>query len=249
MATTDRFFSIMLPIGGITDTATVNSGYQTGSSYAFNIAITGANRLILISVSMLSVIGSSVTSIDVGGSAASLQRAKSSAAGAIRVEIWKLVAPPTGASVTITVTLSTTLASAASATVFNNVDQSTPIEASNDATATNAGAADATVDLTTISANAWVYDDVATSDTAITVGAGQLQRTNITGAAGSGASSTEAPVATPGSVTMSWTNVAALATWTIVAVALKPFVASASTTGNDWPGFQIRGFWSWRFSS
>ena len=203
--------------------AASNSGYQTASTYSWAThRTTGSNLLLLVGVSMLSVAGSSVSSITYDGNALSLVRVRTSATGTIRVEIWKLVAPATGVK-TIAVTLSAALDSIASASTFTGVDQTTPTEADNDNSATNGiDAADATVDVTTIADNDWVFDCVATDDTAITVGAGQTSRTNVTGTLGSGATSTEGPKTPAGVVTMSWTDIAALQTWTTVGVAVRP---------------------------
>lgn len=211
---------------GISVDASSNSGYQTSqSTYTWNHTCTGADRYLRVGISMLSVLGSSVSSITYNGIAMSLLRAKASASGAVRAEMWELIAPATGTN-TIAVTLSTALDSIGTAVSFNGVHQTSPSEASNDASATNVGAADATVNVTTVADNAWVSDVVASDDTAITVGAGQTQRANITGTLGSGAESTEGPKSPAGSVTMSWSNVGALATWTIVAAAIRPTAAS-----------------------
>lgn len=209
------------------DTST-NSGYQTAqSSYSWSHTCSGNNRYLTVGISMLSVGGSSVSSITYNGVALSLIKAQASVSGAVRAELWGLVAPVSG-SHTITVTLSASLDSIGGAISFANVAQTTSVEASNSATATNVGAADATVDVTTVADKDWVIDVVATDDTSITVGAGQTSRNNVTGTLGSGAMSTEGPKTPAGVVTMSWTSVAALATWSTVSVALIPVSASGS---------------------
>jgi hypothetical protein len=203
-----------------------NSGYQTAqSTYTWNHTCSGNNRYLKVGVSMLSVAGSSVSSITYNGVALTLIKSKASVSGAVRAELWGLVAPAVGTNA-IAVTLSTGLDSIGTAMSFQNVHQTSPTEGENSASATNVGAADATVDVVTVATNDWVIDTVATDDTAITVGAGQTSRNNVTGTLGSGADSTE-PATSPATVTMSWTNVAALATWSIVAVALRPVSASS----------------------
>ena len=212
---------------GIAFDATTNSGYQTASaSYSWSHTCAGADRYLIVAISMLSVVGSSVSGITYNGVAMSLLRARASGAGAVRSEMWGLVAPATGSN-TIAVTLSAALDSIGSACSFTGVHQTSPTEGANDASATNVGAADATVDVTTVADNDWVVDNVASSDTAITVGAGQISRANTTGALGSGALSTEGPKTPAGSVTMSWADVGALATWTTVAIALRPTLAAS----------------------
>jgi len=218
----------VIPQIGIQFDAASNSGYQTAqSTYSWSHTCTGSNRYLTVGVSMLSVGGSSVSSITYNGVALSLIKAQASAVGAVRAELWGLVAPATGSN-TIAVTLSASLDSAAGAVSYTGVEQTTPYEAGNSATATNVGAADATVDVTTIADNDWGIDNVATDDTAITVGAGQTERNNVTGALGSGAMSTEGPKTPAGTVTMGWTNVDALKTWAIVAAGLRPVGAPAS---------------------
>ena len=133
---------------------------------------------------------------------------------------------PALGSNTVEVTLSAALDSIGAAVSFDGVRQSDSTEGANSATATNVGTADATVDVTTVADNDWCVDVVASSDTAISVGSGQTSRSNVTGALGSGAMSTEGPKSPAGAVTMSWADVGALATWSIVSVALRPVVAA-----------------------
>ena len=211
---------------GIQFDAASNSTYLSAAAepdgiYSWSHTCTGANRFLVVGVSMLSVAGSSVTGITYNGVALTKIGHVASVSGAVRAELWGLIAPATGSN-TITVTLSTALDSVGCAVSFTGVHQTSPTEGFNSASATNVGAADATVDVTTVADNDWVIDCVATDDTAITVGAGQTQRWNTTGTLGSGAGSTEGPKSPAGAVTMSWTDVAALATWTISAISIKP---------------------------
>lgn len=210
---------------GIAFDAASNSTYQAASSsYSWSHTCTGANRYLVVGVGMLSV-AQSVSSITYNSVALTLLGVQSSLTGAARVELWGLVAPATGSN-TIAVTLTGAIASAGAAASYTGVHQSFSTEGFNSAQATNVGAADATVNVTTVADNDWVVDIVATDDTAITVGAGQTSRNNVTGAGGSAADSDEGPKTPAGSVTMSWTNIAALATWSIGAIALRPIAAS-----------------------
>lgn len=227
------FRVLPLAASGIAFDAASNSGYQTAqSTYSWSHTCTGANRYLIVGISMLSVGGSSVSSITYNGVALSLIDARASVSGAVRAELWGLVAPATGSN-TIVVTLSTSLDSIGGAVSSTGVHQSSPLEGAADASATNVGAADATVNVVTVADNDWCVDVVATSDTAITVGAGQTSRNNVTGTLGSGAMSTEGPKTPAGTVTMSWTNVGALATWSIVSVALRP-ISAADTLVVGW---------------
>lgn len=209
------------PINSIQFDMKSNSGYNTADAvYSWSHVCSGSDRILVVTVSMLSVAGSSVSGITYNSVALTKVRHDASVSGAVRTEIWYLVAPTTGSN-TVEVTLSAALDSIATAQSYTGVDQVSPIDAQNGATATNVGAADATVDVTTVSDKAWVVDAVASTDTAITVGTNQRQRANVTGAAGSGGSSDEGYKSPAGAVTMNWTNVAALATWTISAISLK----------------------------
>lgn len=185
---------------------------------------------------MLSVAGSSVSSITYNSVAMTLLRAKASVSGAVRAELWGLVAPTLGTN-SIAVTLSASLDSAGSAVSFDSVNQTVPTEAVNDASATNVGAADATVNITTVANNDMVVDVVATDDTAITVGVGQISRANTTGTLGSGAMATNGPINPAAVVAMNWTNVGALATWSIVGVGLRSIAASGASGEVFWPAF------------
>lgn len=207
--------------------AASNSTYKTAAStYSWSHTCTGSNRYLTVGISMLSVAGSSVSSITYNGVALSLIKAQASVSGAVRAELWGLIAPASGSN-TIAVTLSASLDSIGGAVSFTGVHQVSPYEGANSATATNVGAADATVDVTTVSVNDVCIDVVASDDTAITVGTGQTSQNNVTGTLGSGAMSTEGPKNPSGAVTMSWTAVGALATWSIASVALRPIPALA----------------------
>lgn len=223
--------------------AVSNSGYKTASSsYSFTHVVNSPiteNTYLTVGVSMLSIMGSSVSSVTYNSISMAFIGAVASVSGAVRTELWGLAAPTVGSN-SVTVTLSTGIDSASGAVSFTGTKQTSSTEGLNTATATNVGAADATVNVTTVADNDWVIDNVATDDTAITVGTGQVQRTNVTGTLGSGAMSTEGPKTPAGSVTMSWTNVAALATWSTAAVALKPFdtpAVSGQTTTKSLMGF------------
>ena len=69
---------------------------------------------------------------------------------------------------------------------------------------------------------AWVVDAVVSDDTAITVGAGQTQRQNVSCVLGSGGGSDSGQIVNPDNKTMSWTDVGASNTWAMSAIALKP---------------------------
>lgn len=214
---------------GIAFDAASNSGYQAATSSAtWNHTCTGSTRYLLVGVSMLSV-AQTVSGITYNGIALTFIGSQSSVSGAARTELWGLIAPATGTNV-VSVTLTGAIAWTGNASSYTGVHQTSPTESWNSAQATNVGAADATVNITTVADNAWVVDVIATDDAAITVGAGQTQTGNVTGAGGSGAMSYEGPKTPAGAVTMSWTDVGALATWVVGGIALRPVAAPSLIT-------------------
>lgn len=212
--------------------ASSNGGYTAASNTdTWSHTCSGDDRFLVVGVAMLSL-AQTVSGITYNGVALTLIGVRSSVTGAARVELWGLIAPATGAN-NIVVTLTGSIAFAGVASSYNNVHQTVPTEGFNSAQATNVGAADATVNVTTVADNDWTVDIVCTDDTAITVGAGQISRANVTGAGGSGAMSSEGTKTPAGSVTMSWTDVGALMTWAIGSVALRPVSAASGATYED----------------
>lgn len=219
-STYDDFKYETVVASGIAFDAASNSGYQAAqSTYSWSHTCTGAGRYLSVDIEMLSL-AQTVTGITYNNVPMTLIGVKNSVSGAARVECWGLVAPSTGSN-TIAVTLSGSIASAGTATSYTVVNQTFPVEAFNSAQATNVGAADATVNITTVTDNCWVHAACATDDASIT--AGNTSRNNVTGAGGSGANEDNNAAKTPaGSVTMSYTGVGALATWVIAGYALRP---------------------------
>lgn len=215
-------------LSGIAFDAAANSGYQAAAStYTFNRTTSGSNRFLAIDVALLSA-GQTVTSIidDFGGTAvnAVFVGAQSTVSSVGRVEMWRVIAPVAGTK-SIQVNLSGAIASSATAVSYTGVHQSSPTEGFNSAQATNVGAADATVSITSVADNCWVHGAIATNDTAIT--ANQTTRNNVSGAGGSGANEDNNASKTPaGAVTMSYTGVDALSTWAIAGYAIRPIAAS-----------------------
>lgn len=225
-----RSFSLESTATGIAFDAAANSGYQVAqTTYTFNRTVTGANTFLAVDVEILSVPGTTVTGVTDDGVAMTFIGAKSTVSGAGRVECWGIVNPTAGTK-TISVTLSASVNSAATAASYTGVNQIVPTEAFNSAQATNVGAADATVSITSVADNCWVHGACATDDGSIT--AGQTSRNNVSGAAGSGADEdNNGPVTPPGAATMSYTGVGALATWAIAGYAIRPVAASSPATG------------------
>lgn len=213
--------------------SSVESGYKTASaSYTFYIEPGETNRACYIGVSMLSVGGATVSSITTTGGTLTQLGAVSSGAGAIRAELWELPAP-VAINQTITITLSAALDSAASGICLSGVNQGTAHEGTATATATNIGAADATVNVVSVANNDWFIGVVATDDTAITPSL--TSRSNTTGTLGSGSSESAGPKTPAGTQAVGWTNVAALATWATVATGV--IGASGTCRGATLLGF------------
>lgn len=220
---------------GIAFDAASNSGYQAASSsYTFNRTVAGANTFLAVDVSLLSA-GQTVSSViddSAGGAVAmSFIGAKSTVTALGRVESWGLVAPAAGTK-SIQVNLSAVVISASEAVSYTGVHQTSPTEAYNSAQATNVGAADATVNVTSVADNCWIHGAVVTDDTAIT--ANQTSRNNVTGAGGSGANEDTGPITPAGATAMSYTNVGALATWAIGGYAIRPVAAAPIGQGTPW---------------
>ena len=200
-----------------------NSGYQAASvSYSWSHTCSGDRRFLIVSVGMLSAVGNSVSGITYNGIALSLIGTQSAGMDVIRTEMWGLVNPTTGSN-TIAVTLNSSTVSIAEATSWAGVNQSTPTEGLAGAGATNMGAADATVDVTTSTAEDYVIDAVTSDDAAITAASDQVARANVSGPMASlGMSTHNVPVSPPATITQSYTNVGMGAIWAILALGIIP---------------------------
>lgn len=216
-----RRTTLLVGVSGILPDAASNSGYQAAAStYTWSHTCTGSNRYLGVDISILSV-GGTVTSITYNGVAMSaVPNASISTVSSLgRIECWGLANPASGTN-TISVTLSGSIASIGTAVSYTNVDQTVPTEAGNAAQATNVGAADATVSVTTITDQCWIHGAIVTNDTSIT--ANQTTRNNVSQVAvGSGANEDSGPVS-PGSTASSYTNVGAAQTWAMGAYGLRP---------------------------
>lgn len=215
---------------GITFDAASNSGTQTAqSTYTFARTITGSNIFLGVDVSLLSA-GSTVTSIIDNYDVTPVNLVKIGSQSTVTslgsVESWGLAGAITGTK-NIQVNLSGSVTSVATATSYTGVHQTSPTEAYSSAQATNVGAADATVNITTIADNDWVHGAIVVNDDGIT--ANQTSRNNVSfTAVGSGANEDNNTAKTPaGAVTMSYTGVAALKTWAIGGYAIRPTTASS----------------------
>lgn len=210
---------------GIAFDAAANSGdIAAANTYSGSASWNGANRLLAVDVSCLGA-GVTVTSMTYGGAACTFIGSRATVTSLGSVECWRIKSTDSGApavgSNTLVVNLSGSIEFTVEWASYTGVNQVTPTEAFNSAQATNVGAADATVTITTVSDNCWVHGAVVASDTTIT--ANQTSRNNVSGTLGSGANEDNNAAKTPaGAVTMSYTNVAALATWAIAGYGIIP---------------------------
>ena len=215
---------------GIRFDAASNSGVQTAqSTYSWSHSCNGGSRFLTVDIALLSA-GQTVTSITYNGVALTFIVAKNTITAVGRVECWGLVNPASGSN-TIAVTLSGTITSAGTAVSYNNVHQTTPTEGTNGNEATNVGAADATVDITSVADQCWIHAALATNDETVT--AGQTSRNNVSGIGqGSGANEDFGPQAAS-TKTMNYTDVGAGFTWTIAGYAIRPLSAGTPAASDD----------------
>src|SRR6267143_417594 len=201
----------------------------SGSAASFTFALTtgGANRLLVVGVTIQTNAGQTVNSVTYAGAGLTFVRADI-IAGSVRSELWYRIAPATGAN-SVVVTLSATARTVAGAISFTGVDQTTPVDAQNGATGTSVTPS---VTVTSVTDGAWVADAVAFRSTGVGVpsgnpGAGQTQRwSQYTEGGGNaanirGKASTEGPRSPAGGVVMDWT-LSASVDWAISGLAIRP---------------------------
>ncbi len=241
-ATDDKTITINLAPSCVGAIASDSSSSATANSSVSSLTWShttsaGSNPVLLVSVAwrdngstISSVTYNSISLTKVGSTVASYN-------GFVLLELWQLVAPPAG-TFNVVVTRSGSARMAAGAITLTGVDQTTPIEATNSATANSTTPS---VSVTTVSNNAWVLDvlafrregngagDVPTG----TPGAGQTERWSAYVDSGSVTSdprnkgSTKGPITPAGAVTMSWALSGAVE-WVHFAASIKPAGAGAT---------------------
>jgi len=204
----------------VIDDGTPSTGSTTGSSLTISHTTSGTERLMLVGVTINQGAHEKVASVTWNGTNLSFVGQKHGHPD-VRVEIWSLLAPETGTH-NVVVTFDKNLQHSGSAGVltFTNVDQTTPLGTF--AKEKGSGAGPLTVDVPS-APDELVFAVGASEDGALTVGAGQTQRWNITSGSSPethhSAGSTEDGAA---SVTMSWTLGSSADYWAIGAVPIKP---------------------------
>lgn len=187
------------------------------SSLSWSHTCSGSERLLTVGVSMTAGPMPTVDSVTYNGVALTRIGTATNGGGWAKVELWRLIAPATGAH-TVAVTLSGAGDLAAGAISFTGAHQTTPA-----GTFASAQGTSATPSVNVSGAAGDIVIDCLMVDqgTAPTVDASQVQRWTHNWAA-NGSGSTEAGAAT---VTMSWSSTNA--DWLIGGVAVKPAAAVA----------------------
>jgi hypothetical protein len=212
------YFGQGYAVPGILFDNSSSSGYEASlSTYSWAHVCAGPLGGLIVNVSIF--LTGKVTSITYGG--VNMVFVRADTIGVYRNEVWSLPTPAQGSN-TVVVTLNTSVTSIASASSYNNVDQFDIVESSNGAT--GSGISTPSVTATTIDNNAWVASGLTTSNTSMAVAGGATQRTNNTGALGTGAISDIGPVTPAGSRVMSWSAVGSLDSWVLDEVVLDPYI-------------------------
>ena len=217
----------------VTYDANSNSGYQTAvSGLTWNHTCTGTNGFIGVDIEFLSV-NNTVSSVTYNGVALNFIGAQNVVGGTGRVESWGLAGPATGTNAVSVTFASTLVTGAASGTAvsYYNVNQSSPTEAFNGNSGINAGTGtNATVVVTTLTANDWVHAALATSQNS-GIASSQTSRNIVAGTLGTGANADTNGVVTPaGAQTMTFTGEGITSAWAVAGYGIVPY--SAASTGN-----------------
>lgn len=212
---------------GISFDASSSCTPTSASTFTWSHTTSGQDRILIVGVAIRNSGSNTVSSVTYAGTALTLIAARNNGTS-VRVELWRLVAPATGAN-NVVVTLDGQAKTACGAMSFGGVDQTSPIEASNSATGTSATPS---VSVSTATNNAWVVDATAfrSSGNAKPTGAAGLWQTErwsgYTESGGSsvnirGKGSHEGPKSPAGAVVIDW-SLSASDDWSSVAAALKP---------------------------
>ncbi len=155
------------PNVGNTNSSTTGAVQATGLT--FTVVVAGLDRIVKIEVCTEEA--QTISSILVGGVAATQQAVATDVGNNLRSEIWVCVAPPLGTQ-NVVITLSGAAYITAGATCFSGVDQATPVGATQTATGNDNNP---TLSITSTVDYSIISDGLVTAMTPIlyTVGAGQ----------------------------------------------------------------------------
>lgn len=212
------------------------------SSVTMNHTVSGgANRFLIVSVA-IERDDDRVTAITYAGQPLTFVGTSVDPTGTARVEVWRLIAPASGTNA-VSVTFNRSASVVVAAISFANVDQATPIAASQYASGNLTFTASASVAST---ADQLVLATIAVNDAALGVsaGTGQTSRWNVLNAADIiGAGSTKPGAA--GSTTMSYGLLLNVG-WTMGLFAIQPAPPPwVVTTTNDAGDGSLRAAINW----
>ena len=202
--------------------AVANSGAKFGNtSYSYTHVCTGSNLYLIVGVAFSDSFGPTISSITYNSVALTKLKEETVVFGLVS-SIWGLAAPTSGSN-SVTVTFSGSASSRSTSVSYTGVKQTSTTDGTGGANGSGppGGGGTVTVDVTTSVDNDIVVDCVSTSDTGLTVGAGQTERANQTGGGVPSLMFSDEPKATAGTVTMSWDGVDELLAWSTAAVGLK----------------------------
>lgn len=198
-------------------------GSDSTSALSFAHTVAGSSRVLFVLVAVRSSsIG--VNAVSYGG--VGLSRQATALKQGFTLEIWQMIAPPTGTN-NIVVSVDSSTQVAAYGVSFTGVDQNLPLENTASANSSTLTPSQAII---TSTANAWVLDFFAhESGTLKAAGAGQtlISRNVETGSSWDTGASYETTT-TSGSVTMNWTG--ASDAWHQMAMVLVPSGAADAPT-------------------
>lgn len=220
-----------VPSGIPTVDASSNSGAQAAvSTYNWSHTCSGSNRLLVVSVSSRDGTDADrpVTGVTYNSVAMTKAREDNDDTLDLTTSIWYLIAPSTGSN-TIAVTHAGTVdAAGAGAVSLNNVDQTTPLDASSGASGTSTTA---TASLTA-TANTFIFSSVYHKEgPGMANGASEVQffQLAVNASDDGNGGSYKGPLSA-GSQSMTWTDVSGA--WCITVASFKPATAAAATNSN-----------------
>jgi len=182
------------------------------------VAAAGINRILIVGVALINNSNQTVSSVTYNGIPLTRQGFLPNLTS-VRVEVWSLVAPPTG-TLPVVVNLSSAAAVAAGVMNFTGVNQIDPFDTPSLACRSGTSTTPS-VPITTSTNNAWVIDAVAAVNTTAAIVAPQTARYNLISVTARLAGSTRGATTPAGVVTQSWT-LGASANWALCAMALRP---------------------------
>jgi len=236
--------------------ADTGTGTASSLTWSHTIGSSGTNRVLIVGVSIRNNSSQTVSGVTYSGTSLSMIGQTTNSTNS-RVEIWRLIAPATGAH-NVVVTLSAAARFVGGAASFTGVSQTATLAFGSYFSATG-NTTTPTVNVTGVAQAQLVVDTIAnanlgTATAAPCVGAGQTQRWSdrtTNGTAGNntpGAGSTESGPVGGGTVTMSWRLEGCSGSnnrqWAIGAVALKrgaviTLSKSVNPSGSQQPGVDL----------